>query len=176
MRHAPTRTPLTGGAWIALAATACTMATAACGSSSDPHTTAGADDAAQGIKFADCMRSHGVPTFPDPSSTGGGIQLPQGSSPALEAAVRDCRALQPGGAGPSEATGLQKAMILHLSQCMRAHGVTGFPDPVSSLPSCPAGLSLVFGLRGAVIAIPNTINPQSPTFKQAAKACQFPGA
>jgi hypothetical protein len=175
MRHAPTRTLLTAGAWIALATTACTMATAACGSSSNPHPTAGGDDATQGIKFADCMRSHGVPSFPHPSNTGGGIQLPQGSSPALQAAVRDCRALQPGGAGPAQATGQQKARMLHLSQCMRAQGVTGFPDPDSSLPPSPAGLSLVFSLRGAVIAIPNTINPQSPTFKQAAKACQFPG-
>jgi hypothetical protein len=179
MRHAPTRTLITaggGGAWITLAVTACTVAIASCGSSSNPHTAGGGGGAAQGIKFADCMRSHGVPTFPDPSDTGGGIQLPQGSSPALEAAVRDCRALQPRGTGPSQATGQQKAMMLHLSQCMRAHGVTGFPDPVGSLPSSPAGLSLVFGLRGAVIAIPDMIDPQSPTFKQAAKACQFPGA
>ena len=122
------------------------------------------------------MRSHGVPTFPDPGGAGGGIQIPQGSSPALEAAVRDCHALQPGGAGPSPATGQQKAMMLHLSRCMRAHGVSGFPDPVSSFPSGPAGLSLVFGLRGAVIAIPKTIDPQSPSFRQAAKACRFPGA
>lgn len=131
--------------------------------------------AAQGIEFADCMRSHWVPTFPDPGDAGGGIPIPQGSSPALEAAVRDCRALQPGGAGPSQATGQQKAMMLRLSQCMREHGVTGFPDPVSSLPSSPVGLSLVFGLRGAVIAIPNTINPQSPRFKHDAKVCKFPG-
>jgi hypothetical protein len=122
------------------------------------------------------MRSYGVPTFPDPGDTGGGIQLPQGSSPALEGAVRDCRALQPGGAGPPQATGHQKAMRLHLSRYMRAHGVSGFPDPVSSLPSSPVGLSWVFGLRGAVIAIPNTINPQSPKFKQEATVCRFPGA
>jgi hypothetical protein len=179
MRHAATRTRVNGagrGAWITLAATACLVAIAACGSSSNPHTTADGGGVAQGIKFADCMRSHGMPTFPDPGDAGGGIQLPQGSSPALEAAVKDCRALQPGGAGPSQATGEQKAMMLHLSQCMRAHGVSGFPDPVSSLPSSPAGLSLVFGLRGAVIAIPNTIDPQSPTFKQGAKVCKFPGA
>ena len=179
MRHAPTRTLLTdcgGGAWIALAATVCVVAIAACGSSRNPHTTADGGGVAAGIKFADCMRSHGVPTFPDPGGVGGGIQIPQGSSPALEAAVRGCRALEPGGAGPSQATGEQKAMMLHLSQCMRAKGVDGFPDPVNSLPSSPAGLSLAFGLRGAIIAIPNTINPQSPKFKAAAKACQFPGA
>jgi hypothetical protein len=76
----------------------------------------------------------------------------------------------PGAGGGSAEQGVKFA------GCMRSHGAPTFPDPVSSLPSCPAGLSLVFGLRGAVIAIPNTINPQSPTFKQAAKACQFPGA
>jgi hypothetical protein len=59
---------------------------------------------------------------------------------------------------------------------MRARGVSGFPDPVSSLPSSPVALSLVFGLRGAVIAIPSTINPQSPKFKQDATVCRFPGA
>lgn len=123
MRLAPTRILLTGagrGAWITLAAAAGVVAIAACGSSSNPHTAADGGGVAQGIKFADCTRSHGVPTFPDPGDAGGGIQLPQGSSPALEAAVRDCRALQPGGAGPSQATGRQKAMMLHLSQCMRA--------------------------------------------------------
>jgi hypothetical protein len=179
MRYAATRTLLSGagtGAWITLSATACVVAIVACGSSSNQHTAADGGAVAQGIKFADCMRTHGVPTFPDPGDAGGGIQLPQGSSPALEAAVRDCRELQPGGAGPSQATGQQKAIMLHLSQCMRAHGVSGFPDPVSSLPPSPAGLSLVFGVRGAVIAIPNTIDPQSPTFKQDAKACRFPGA
>ena len=116
MCHAATRPLVSGGdrgAWITLAATACLVTIAACGSSSNPHTTADEGGVAQGIKFADCMRSHGVPTF---------------------------------------------------------------PDPVSSLPSSPAGLSLVFGLRGAVIAIPNTIDPRSPRFKQDARVCKFPGA
>ena len=123
MRHASTRTLVTGagrGAWMTLAATACLVAIAACGSSSNPHATAGGGGVAQGIKFADCTRSHGMPSFPDPGDAGGGVELPQGSSPALEAAVGDCRALQPGGAGPSQATGQQKGMMLHLSRCMRA--------------------------------------------------------
>ena len=178
MRHAPSRKlPIGRGGhvWITVAATACTVAIAACGSSSSAHTALGGAGVAQGIKFADCMRSHGVPTFPDPGGAGGGVPLPQGSSPALEAAVRDCHALEPGGAGPPQATGQQKATMLHLSQCMRAHGVTDFPDPVTSFPSTPAGLSLAFGIRGAVIAIPKTIDPQSPRFRHAAKTCRFPG-
>jgi len=178
MRHVPSLKLPTGRGGrvsITIAATACTVAIAACGSSSNPHTALGGSGVAQGIKFADCMRSHGVPSFPDPGSSGGGVPLPQGSSPALEAAVRDCHALEPGGAAPPKATRQQRAMMLHLSQCMRRHGITDFPDPVTSLPSSPAGLSLVFGVRGAVIAIPKTINPKSPRFSQAAKACQFPG-
>jgi hypothetical protein len=59
---------------------------------------------------------------------------------------------------------------------MREHGVSGFPDPTSSPPSNPAGFRLAFGQPGAFIAIPSSIDPQSPAFQQAAKACQFPGA
>jgi hypothetical protein len=160
-----------------LAAIAGTLAIAACGSSSKSSQAAGVS---QGIKFADCMRSHGVPNFPDPSG-GGGIEF-QGSSinpssPAFEGAQHDCRTLLPGG-GPGSgppATAQQKATMLHLSQCMRAHGVSGFPDPTSSPPSSPAGFSLAFGRPGAFLAIPNTIDTQSPVFKQAGKACRFPG-
>jgi hypothetical protein len=119
-----------------------------------------------------------VPNFPDP--TGGGIQIPPGinpSSPAFEAAQQDCRTLLPGGgAGPPPADAQQKAAMLHLSQCMRAHRISGFPDPTSSPPSSPAGFALAFGRPGAFLAIPSTIDIQSPTFKQAAKICQFPGA
>jgi len=53
---------------------------------------------------------------------------------------------------------------------MRQHGVSGFPDPTLSLPSSPAGYSLLEDRGGVVLAVPSTINPASPTFKQAAAA------
>jgi hypothetical protein len=152
---------------------------AGCGSSGKPSHTAGA---AQGIKFADCMRSHGVPNFPDPSGGGGGIHFSSSSginpaSPAFGAAQSSCAKLLPGGGpGAHEATAQQKATMLHLSQCMRAHGISGFPDPTSSPPASPVGFSIAFGSPGAFLAVPNTINPQSPVFKRAATACKFPGA
>ena len=176
MRYAPTRTLLTRrcrSPWIAVAAIASAVLIAACGSASKPHTATGSSGAAQAIKYADCMRSHGVTNFPDPSG-GSGAQLPQGSSPALQAAVQACQALQPSAEGSSHATAGEKATMLHLSQCMRAHGVSGFPDPISSLPPNPR-FSSVFGTPGALIGIPIAIDTQSPAFKEAAKVCGLPG-
>jgi hypothetical protein len=53
------------------------------------------------LKAAACIRSHGVPNFPDPTFSGGGVHLAhQGlneSSPTFKAAVRACESLIPGG-------------------------------------------------------------------------------
>lgn len=55
----------------------------------------------QYLKAAACVRSHGVPSFPDPTFSGGGVHIEhQGlneSSPAFKAAVHDCESLIPGG-------------------------------------------------------------------------------
>jgi hypothetical protein len=57
---------------------------------------------------------------------------------------------------------------------MRAHGITDFPDPqTGSPPSDPAGYSAIMGVPGAFLAIPNSINPRSPAFTEAATACNF---
>ena len=65
---------------IMLAAITCGMAIAACGSSKSSSTAAAAGQFAQGVKYADCMRSHGVTGFPDPSA-GGGFALPSTINP-----------------------------------------------------------------------------------------------
>jgi len=51
---------------IALGAVSCAVALAACGSSGQPA-AATSSGYTQRLKFADCMRSHGVPNFPDPT-------------------------------------------------------------------------------------------------------------
>lgn len=55
----------------------------------------------QALKFAACMREHGVPDFPDPQSQGGGIVIGGGNvdpnSPQFQSALTACRKLQPGG-------------------------------------------------------------------------------
>jgi hypothetical protein len=55
----------------------------------------------QYLKAAACIRSHGVPSFPDPTFSGGGVHIEhQGlneSSPVFKAAVHACESLIPGG-------------------------------------------------------------------------------
>ncbi len=55
----------------------------------------------QYLKAAACIRSHGVPNFPDPTFSGGGVHIAhQGlneRSPAFKAAVQACESLIPGG-------------------------------------------------------------------------------
>lgn len=157
----------------ALAIVGCALALAACGSSGHKSNRADA-----GIRVANCMRSHGVPNFPDPSHGGGGIQLGPGinpQSPAFQAAQKICFKLLPGGGpGRGQASESQKLAMLKLSRCMRAHGVTSFPDPTNKPPSPGNGAGLAFGAGGSFIAVPQSLM-QSPGFKQAAATCHFPG-
>ena len=56
---------------------------------------------------------------------------------------------------------------------MRDHGVSGCPDPISTLPASPQGYAIVEDRGGGVMAIPSTINVSSPTFEKAAQICDF---
>jgi signal transduction histidine kinase len=60
-----------------------------------------------------------------------------------------------------------------VASCMRRHGVAGFPDPATSVPTTPAGVRVVSDRDGAILVIPETINMQSPEFVQANAACRF---
>ena len=86
------------------------------------------------MKLSACMRSNGVPNFPDPNAQG----VIQGSgidpnSPAFQKAMQTCQKLTPNGGKPTPAQQAQaKAQALKMSECMRSHGVSNFPDPGSS--------------------------------------------
>lgn len=130
------------------------------------------------------MRSHGVSNFPDPPAGGGGIRIQVGpgsginpQSPAFQSAQASCKHLLPGGgpgSGPPSAQA--HAQLLQISECMRQHGISNFPDPqTGSPPSNPAGYSAVIGRGGYFLAIPSSIDMNSPAVKQAATACKFGG-
>jgi hypothetical protein len=163
--------------FISLAALGCAAAIAACGSTHS-STTSASNPSTQLLTFSKCMRSHGVPSFPDPS--GQGIHIGPGagidpSSPAFKAAQSACGSLLPGGGpGNQRPTAQQIEMARQLSECMRQHGVRGFPDPTLGRPSAPAAKSLVVDLNGVVLAMPSTINPSAPAFVHAAETCHFP--
>jgi hypothetical protein len=114
------------------------------------------------LAFAHCMRSHGVPNYPDPTSTGLVKESPQQlevSSSQFQSASRECNHLLPnGGSGPSPARVQRvKALSLEFSQCVRRHGLRSFPDPASDgrIPD-PATVG---------------INQGSPKFEAANGAC-----
>jgi hypothetical protein len=166
-----------------VAVVGCAVAVAACGSSSDkPDRPSSSQLESAGLKFAECMRSHGVANFPDPTSGSGGhgfrIQITPGiaASPAFKAAQSSCQKLLPGG-GPGAkgaASPQARRQMLAISTCMRAHGITDFPDPTTTPPPPSSGnYSAVMGRNGVFLAIPSNININSPAFEKAGAACHF---
>jgi hypothetical protein len=144
------------------------VALAACGSSNKPV----ASNADQGIELAQCMRSHGVPNFPD-IPAGGGIDFSPGSginprSPAFQAAQQACRRYAPTKGPPPAMTQSQRQAAFRFAKCMRANGQPDFPDPTLTAPT---GARLVLVLRGLVFAPGPGIDPKSPAFRQAATRC-----
>jgi len=121
---------------------------------------------AAGARYAACMRSHGVPNFPDPDSTGT-ITLTTSPSldpaaPHFQSAERDCSHLIPVGKGLSPARQQQmKARLLAFAACMRSHGVPKYPDPTFSNGGVSQGYGPDMG-----------IDPHSPIFQRAQRTCQ----
>ena len=139
------------------------LLTAACGSSGTPAGSGASPSASSTysklVVWAQCIRSHGVPNFPDPNSNG---TFPGNSvnlqSAAVQTAMKDCKGLQPnlGQSNQSQSANVSKA--LKYAQCMRAHGVPNFPDPSSN--------------GQTKISVGSGINPQSPAFQKAQQDCQ----
>jgi hypothetical protein len=152
------------------AALACAAALAACGSGASSVGRTHAAGAGPGLTFAQCMRAHGVPIFPDPSP-GGGFQRGPGTdsrSPAFQTAQAGCiHILKAGGSRPAP-TAAERAALLTFARCMRAHRVPNFPDPVTSVASRSTNV-LVEG--GMMFPIGSQIDLQSPAYEHAAAAC-----
>ncbi len=170
--------PARDGLPVALAVVIGSIAIAACGSSSKSSTTPAASGG-PAVQFADCMRTHGVPNFPDPSAGGGVVQIGPGSginaqSPAFVAAQKACNGVLPGGGpGAAKPTERQKQLALQEATCMRDHGVSGFPDPTLTPPTL-GGNQAVIGRDGLFFVLGPGVDLGSPAFLKAASACGFP--
>ena len=107
------------------------------GGGGDPTATAHE----KGVKFAECMRSHGVSQFPDPGASGkltidaiaNGSSLDT-STPAFKQAISACKDLEPAGFTGGKRSSAQQSAALTFARCIRANGVTDFPDPVNGQP------------------------------------------
>jgi hypothetical protein len=128
------------------------------------------------LAYVNCMRSHGVPNFPDPTSNGtlnvnfqtGGKGGSPGSSGINRnssqyiSADQDCRHLLPGGVPTPAQNQLALVKGLKFAQCMRSHGIPNFPDPTAA----------------NAVHLGAGVDPGSPQFQNAQKICQnlVPGA
>jgi hypothetical protein len=125
-----------------------------------------AGDQQKMVAFAQCMRAHGVPNFPEPAEgklilKGGPNSGPNPGSPQFQSARRACGHLMPQHA-PSPAQSAEfQAKALKFSSCMREHGLPNFPDPKFS----GGGVQLSINKGSG-------IDPRTPRFQAARKACQ----
>src|SRR5437764_14418149 len=91
-------------------------------------------DQEKAVKFAECIRGHGVPHFPDPDAKGEfvfGIDV----TPAVwQKAVEACKDLEPPGALSGKRSPKQQSAALRFAECIRKNGVKDFPDPVNGDP------------------------------------------
>jgi hypothetical protein len=108
---------------------------AACGGS--PSSSTGSrPPSAQPLAFSRCMRSNGVPNWPDPNSSGvwpkSQVEL-AATNPRFPVAARACGHLLPdGGPGvPPSAAVVQQIQtdMTKFARCMRSRGVPNWPDP-----------------------------------------------
>jgi hypothetical protein len=175
-RRARPRPVRTVAAIIAIAVLA--LLAAACGGSLGKHvtqpgsTTSSTSSAAAAqqnglLAFSRCMRSHGVPNFPDPDSSGvlpksQIAQLAAGNA-QFPAAHRACEHLLPNGGQPTQAQ-VQQAWsdMRNFSRCMRSHGVPNWPDPA---PTSQQDQRPFFHL-------PDSIDPNAPQITTKIRACQ----
>lgn len=86
------------------------------------------------VKFAECIRAHGVRDFPDPDAKNE-FEYGVSVSPAVwRQATTACKNLQPPGTLSGKRTPKQQSASLRFAQCIRDHGVKDFPDPVNGDP------------------------------------------
>lgn len=118
------------------------------------------------LQFSKCMRSHGVHNFPDSEPGQGFVFNVDGFDPnsaSFKAAQQACRKYLPSRGNPTPSqTAQQKAQLLRYAKCMRAHGVTNFPDPTKH----PGG-GWGFDITGTAL------HATSPTYQAATKACEI---
>jgi hypothetical protein len=108
-----------------------------------------------GVKFAACMREHGI-DMPDPGP-GAGPGAANQPPDKIDAAMQACRQYMPNGGDLSTPNPQQIEQQRKYARCMRDHGISDFPDPDAQGRFEPSQNSAV--------------NPSDPKFAAADKAC-----
>ena len=129
-------------AGLALVVAACSSGPSSAGSGSPDAGSANPPPASsQALAFALCMRSHGVPKYPEPNSSN---TMPNGlpkvgpqhlavTMSEFQAALGACGHLLPNGGQATQSAAHQLLSDgLKFARCVRSHGVLNWPDPTHS--------------------------------------------
>jgi hypothetical protein len=152
---------IAGKVSFGLVTVGCALAIAACGGSGTPGNATRAGGSAPAVSYAGCMRSHGVPNFPD-SSPSGGFHIPSTinpGSPAYVSARQTCAKLLPGPVALTPTSDGERLGLVAAAKCMRTHGVE-IADPTFSGPYI-------------TLDVPDHTTIQSPAFKRAEQTCHY---
>jgi hypothetical protein len=145
-------------------------ALAGCGSQGPPASASQSQASASNdapFRYARCIRSHGVPSFPDPqvTSSPGSTSVRQmvpasvADTPKFKSAQKACSGLSPGPGARGGQQGPAASVLLAFARCLRGHGLSGFPDP---------------GRDGRItqqMISAAGVNLRGPAFLSAARAC-----
>ena len=149
-----------------LLAAACSSSPSSTGSGGSPN-AGGSANSPSAVAWVQCVRSHGVPDFPGPDSSGQIPKITSGqqvgvSDSRLTAARGACQALWPYQAPTQAQQRQQLTDDLKFARCMRSHRLPDFPDPTSSDGRVEFVLS----------ASRDGFNPYSPQILAKAHECQ----
>jgi len=164
---------------LAVGLSACGSSGSSAAASSGSSTTSSSARYTARLKYAECMRSHGV-NVPDPSANGGppggggggatggggggGAFAQLRNSPNFASASKACASLRSKSFGFASISPAQRAQFqqdaVKFAECMRAHNID-IPDPSSN---GTGGFGIFKDLRGSS-------ETNSPAFKTAFTAC-----
>ena len=148
-RARPLAAAIIAAAALVLLAAACSASPSSTGSATGSSGSSNGSANSQLVAYSQCMRSNGVPNFPDPA---GGVppkvsaQELGVSSSQLQVAQGACQHLLPTTGGSLNGSSLQQCYLAgvcpqalvqqalsagrEFASCMRSHGVPNWPDPI----------------------------------------------
>ena len=155
---------------LAVVSAGTVLLAAACGGGS-PAASPGGSLYQQSLAYSRCMRVHGVPDFPILKQGPRGslvhpVSPPTGmlTSPGYDAAFRACLKLAVVGGGSPARYRAMAFKGLAQAECMRAHGITGYPSPGALDGGLHEPDATAIGL-----------DTHTPQFAAAARACGMAG-
>ena len=114
------------------------------------------------VKYGACIRSHGIPQYPDPMQNGDSFTFMKVNSPQFAIVQAACHNVLPADVLPPlepTITPVDQADYLRAVACLHSDGFPQIPDPT-------------FTAGKVHISLPSSIDQRSPRFERALATCR----